>query len=297
MKKLLLLILCFVGMAYVLHNSPDTKERKAVAPQKDTIVIVHRDTVFVEHADTVVLAGAEKGFSAPEENEFPSAVLHSLSRVVKVVATFQAYYLDTGNNLVPLFMTQTESGSGFIFKNNFVGVAGHCVRMKEMVSPDGTRFGYELISLTVRTSEGKLFPATLDSCDVRNDIAILSLGTHVHLDGLQTSAQSLKAYDPLWILGYPNGDNGVLPTRKEYFYDVQNGSTACPNGLMGEMIQEGHEKVMRISGGSATAPGMSGGPVVNENGVVVGLVVEIDYPTGNMSYAVPIEFFQRLVMK
>ncbi len=292
MRNLILLV-CVFGLYYTLHNSPDAPPARG----NDTILIFRKETIFVKSQDSLINTPAAfgKDHSIRNDDEFPDVVIDALKKVVKIETTFQVMYCDTLGNYMPTFLTTLGSGSGFIFNDSLVGTADHNINIKDELNRNGSKLIYVPIRTFVYTPDGRVFPATVDSCDHHNDIAVLSLGEYVHLDGFSLSTQALKAFDPLWIAGYPNGDNGVIPTRKEYFFDIQDKNTACSEGLVGDMIQEGYEKVMRLSGGSVTAPGMSGGPVLNKDGKVVGVIVAIDYPAGNMSYAVPVEFFQRLI--
>ena len=303
-RPILFLALSSLCLFYVLHNSPDTKERNAPAKGKDTVVVL--DTVFMQIPNPVNQRMSEKD-SAPANNskEFsliPDKVASSSERVFKIINCSEfAFQPDTILlQKQGIFQQSGEfrsfAGSGFVINNNLIVTAAHIVNIPECFLPQ--RWGYKTIvktrQLRVYLTDDYFVEATVDTIDAKNDVAILSLGEQARLPSLSLRAGNLKKFEPLWTAGYPDGDNGIAVTPAQIFYAIQNSSTAFSSGQTRDLIDSGHEKVMRLSGGGDH--GISGGPILDQNGNVVGIIVQLN-DRGTTAYGTPAEFIERLLKK
>lgn len=246
----------------------------------------------------------------------PPAVISTSSKVVKISCIFQKYEgmpfsgkLDSTNSgflvkdsllLIPEGEPFPVYGSGFLWNDSLIVTANHVVSLptQESFLIFGCKTLYVLVDVVISLDQenNSAYKVHMFASDPKNDIAILSLGKEAHARGLILNTKSLHKYDPVWTAGYPKGDNGVVISDQKIFYDVQDSAFANGQGIPGHMIADGHQKVMRISGGGGLSFGSSGGPILNEKGEVVGITISLD-DFGNMCYAVPSELVLRLFEK
>lgn len=234
----------------------------------------------------------------------PEPVISASDNVLKIRATFQVetmnmmqYWL--GVTMPPDTQTVSGTGSGFVWKDSLVVTAYHVVHMskEDLRSFKGLKGATsKLKRIIVYGIDGEKMPARILYVDSLNDIAILSLGCIFDLKGLELSAIKLKKFDFVWTVGYPEGNNGVVISPPQIFYFNHSLSDVDTSSSEGFLVKAGHEKIMRISAGQAICHGSSGGPVLDYNGRVLGIIVTGD-EFGNMEYVVPVELIKRLFYK
>jgi S1-C subfamily serine protease len=132
-----------------------------------------------------------------------------------------------------------------------------------LVSPDGIAVtshhvvdGAKEISVTL--ADGKRVPAVINSKSAANDIAILSLNasTPDYLSLAKTKSAQLG--DEIFTMGFPS--RFILGSDPKF----TEGSISALSGLQGDV------SYLQIS--VPIQPGSSGGPVVNHQGHVVGII-------------------------
>lgn len=131
-------------------------------------------------------------------------------------------------------------GSAFIIKNQKALTAAHVVKDAAKV---------ELIN----TETSKAQAVKIIASDEKADLALLET-TLSPSEGLEISEVAPKHGQALYVIGYPLKDTKV----------ITEGIVASPKALM-----NGQAKLLMTA---TVAPGMSGGPVFNHNGQVIGLV-------------------------
>ena len=138
-----------------------------------------------------------------------------------------------------------SQGTGFAITAN-----GHVATAFHVVS------GAKRIQLTF--ADGTTLPATIESSSRANDLAILKAPSKSLKPLPIASSRSVKVGKELFTVGYPV--TGLLGSDAKY----TNGSLSSKSGLGGEA------SLLQIT--VPIQPGNSGGPVVTDQGRVVGIV-------------------------
>jgi S1-C subfamily serine protease len=117
-------------------------------------------------------------------------------------------------------------------------------------------------SITVKTPASKAFDATVAGVDPKNDLAILKiafdapLGEPAHF---RTQSQPARLGETIGVVGYPL--SGILSTEAKATFGQINSVAGANNDYT----------LLQIS--APVQPGNSGGPVLDEYGQVIGIVV------------------------
>lgn len=156
---------------------------------------------------------------------------------------------------------QVSHGSGFFVSPTYIMTANHVVQNRENRT------------VIVLTENNQHAEARVVFVDQGNDIAILEVPPNETAENYSFGTDSTSARD-YYIYGHPlNHENDILTNATFAGYTEVNGA------------------VVVVLNGYA-APGMSGGPVVNEYGNVVGMIIlrgtePLPFPPG-ASYGIPI---------
>lgn len=157
------------------------------------------------------------------------------------------------------------SGSGFfIQEDGKIATAYHVIAMK----PE---------KIVVQTADGRTFNAKISDVKPGSDMATLDLegagNTRFPFLNLAETSTTLKNNDHVYVVGHPKGwaDTYLSP-------GVVSGRSPV-SGLLVEHIDGQNPQRMLLRATSHTEPGNSGGPVVDKDGRVVGLVSYGDVPT------------------
>lgn len=137
-------------------------------------------------------------------------------------------------------------GSGFVIRDNGLMVTNYHVVSKYVQEPDK----YYLEALSV---DNKSIAITVEDIDVINDLALLSFKTSAH-PALKLRDSPLRKGDPIYSMGNP----------------LDLGTAVVPGTYNGYTSQSFYQ---RIHFTGAINPGMSGGPVLDRTGKVVGVNV------------------------
>lgn len=137
-------------------------------------------------------------------------------------------------------------GSGFVVRSNGLMVTNYHVISKYVQEPD--KYYLEALSGNNRTEK-----ITVEDIDVVNDLALLKTGRKGHTY-LKLRHEPLSKGDPIYSMGNP----------------LDLGTAVVPGTYNGYTSQSFYQ---RIHFTGAVNPGMSGGPVLDQSGNVVGVNV------------------------
>jgi serine protease Do len=172
--------------------------------------------------------------------------------------------------------SQASVGSGFIVSADGHVITNYHVISQFAIEPDRYR-------LRFAATDGQQGSLELLDFDVRRDLALLRMvapadgapqATHTAL-GFRPAAQPLSKGDRIYSMGNP--------------HDI---AFAVVEGTYNGVVEHSFDPLIYYSG--SINPGMSGGPVVDDEGRVVGINVSAMFFAQQMSFLVPAEFAQAL---
>jgi serine protease Do len=172
-------------------------------------------------------------------------------------------------------MVQTGGGSGFIVAPN-----GLILTNKHVVSEKKAEY-------TVILSDGRTFPATILSRDPINDVAILK----INADGLPCvklgDANKLQLGQSLIAIG-----NALGIFRNTVSVGIVSGLS---RSITAQAEPDAPPQEMRglIQTDAAINPGNSGGPIVDSDGLVVGVNAAIVSGAQSIGFAIPVNAARR----
>lgn len=204
--------------------------------------------------------------------------------------------------VVKLNVTAAEGrgvGSGFFIDKDHVVTNMHVVsgmQRVEVVGPDG-----------------KHYPARIERLDDINDLAVLKLpeevaSTHGVL-ALDTSV-GLKLKDPLFAVGHPMGvsETKISAGHFDMHGKMSTFITDPKLGFWPQLLQDlqspnagirtdanAIKQSDRLASSTAIKPGNSGGPLINSEGKVVGIVANSNSREGVYALSVPVEKLKTLL--
>lgn len=149
-------------------------------------------------------------------------------------------------------------GSGFVLPGNLVVTNRHVVEDPREVS--------------VNTWDGRSLRAEVTGVAVDTDLAILRLGEAVDLPVADLSEDVVEPGEPVIAVGYPGGGPATVSTGE------------VVSLIEGELLDEPAD-VIRVD--AEIRQGNSGGPLLDEDGSVIGVVFALDITSGD-GLAVPI---------
>lgn len=172
-------------------------------------------------------------------------------------------------------MVQVGGGSGFI-----VHADGVILTNKHVISDPKAEY-------TVITNDGQKFPAKILSRDPINDVAILKIGVGKLSTVKLGDAVSLELGQSVIAIGnalgiFKNTVSLGIVSGLSRSISAQADPTAPPQEMRG-LIQTD----------AAINPGNSGGPLVDLNGLTVGVNAAIVFGAQNIGFAIPINAAER----
>ncbi|MBN1306463.1 MAG: trypsin-like peptidase domain-containing protein [Chitinispirillaceae bacterium] len=181
------------------------------------------------------------------------------------------------------------TGTGFI-----ISEFGHIITNYHVVQPQLSIYNLNIPApvteiTVIRNSGAKdhtVMPAVLLNRDVENDIALLKIDDTSEVPFITfDSREKLFETMPIWVSGYPFGDQ---------FTVIQRGpEITVSKGSVSALRHDDRGCLSQIQIDAPVNPGNSGGPVTDENGVVIG-VVRMIYATG-VNFIVPAHFVDSLI--
>ena len=151
-------------------------------------------------------------------------------------------YLDAKHALA-LVETSAGTGSGFVVASGLLATACHVIR------------GAAAIQIHYETANAQASGRQV-LCDERHDIAFIATAVPDGVTGLHLAANLPAQGDHIWVWGYPLGTQIALEPS------VASGVVSATQTAEGFLALD-----------VSAAPGNSGGPVVDEHGEVVGILV------------------------
>jgi serine protease Do len=171
--------------------------------------------------------------------------------------------------------SQASVGSGFLVSNDGHVVTNYHVISQFALEPDSYRLRYA-------TTDGKGGALELLDFDARRDLALLrAVGDHLKgrgALGFRPQSQPLAKGERIYSMGNP--------------HDV---AFAVVEGNYNGLVERSFDPLIYYAGG--INPGMSGGPVLDEDGLVVGVNVSTMLFAQQVSFLVPGEFAEGLVKR
>ena len=177
----------------------------------------------------------------------------------------------------PLRRTEKETslGSGVVIDSkNHVLTNAHVVRKASRIS--------------VKSSDGNVYPGKLIGWDIRSDIAVLKIDSPTPLPHAKIgTAKDLMIAETVIAIGNPYG----------YSHTVTTGVVSAVNRDIDVGASHGEAEVLYdlIQTDAAINLGNSGGPLINLTGQVVGINTAILDAAEGMGFAIPIDRAMRVV--
>lgn len=150
-------------------------------------------------------------------------------------------------------------GSGFVLPGDLVVTNRHVVA--------------EPREVTVNTWDGRSLRADVSGIAVDSDLAILQLAGDIDLPVAELREEPVEAAEPIIVVGYPGGGPATITTGE------------VVSLVEGELLDEPAD-VIRVD--AEIRQGNSGGPLLDEEGRVIGVVFALDVASGD-GLAVPID--------
>jgi putative serine protease PepD len=165
------------------------------------------------------------------------------------------------------------NGSGVVLTSD-----GFILTNAHVVSVNGSTDG---VSLSVRTSDGGVFPATLVGSDPTNDLAVIKVSPTKPLDPIEfAESEKINVGDQVVAIGAPLGleatvTKGIVSALNRTI-QVASSESEDQNGLEFWSGSSGRPiNLSVIQTDAAINPGNSGGALVNDRGELVGINVAI----------------------
>jgi S1-C subfamily serine protease len=154
---------------------------------------------------------------------------------------------------------QLGLGSGFVLPGNLVVTNRHVVA--------------EPREVTVNTWDGRSLRADVTGIAVDSDLAILQLADDVELPVAEPRVEPVERGEAVIVVGYPGGGPATISTGE------------VVSLIEGELLDEPAD-VIRVD--AEIRQGNSGGPLLDEDGRVIGVVFALDVHSGD-GLVVPID--------
>lgn len=210
-----------------------------------------------------------------------------MSEAVVVSDTPDAVYRKVKPSVVVILIKTDKlveprfAGTGFVINTpeSTIITAAHVVDSTE----PGTKY-------FIRTELNEVVEVTPFLAE-KNDVAILKPKKKIVIPGLELAAQDPAVGTPIWVIGHPSPDFGIV-----YWWVISPGLVnhviEAP-GFVTEPDSQGD--TLGIS--ASLIPGNSGSPVVNAKGEVVGIGVAGFVFIDDLNFAVPVSTIKEELTK
>jgi len=191
---------------------------------------------------------------------FPMSIFSQSNREI-VASTFPSVVLLVmeDNNGQPISL-----GSGFFVKKNLIATNFHVV--------EGASSGYAKIIGKQKKYEIK----GIVGLDKKRDLVILEVNSLKITPLKLGNVENIAIGDEIFAIGNPKGLEGTFS-----------------KGIVSGMRQVGSDSLMQIT--APISPGSSGGPVLDNHGIVVGIAVATFKGGQNLNFAIPVSYLKELL--
>lgn len=211
----------------------------------------------------LVMIGCLFSFAAP--SVFAETNNSNVTDVANSLLQVRLVYDDDGT-IVPI-----QGGTGFLINTNTVLTCAHVVDVDTDVREIlenifGKDFSEDKLSLQVVVSGDVTITATLKKESQENDFAILNLTEAIYDRKVATLADSddVTATQMVYALGFPEA---VAKVQNKNTYTKDD--VTITDGKVSKLVTISNTNM--IQHGATLTDGNSGGPLVNENGAVIGI--------------------------
>jgi S1-C subfamily serine protease len=206
---------------------------------------------------------------AAAATELDQAVLEQIIRSTVFVRANRVYR----GNYFP------STGTGFVIHSEGYILTNHHVvadEIEAMVYGQQQTIKAKIIELNVVFDSGSLaervLPAKLVASDRNRDLALLEVPHYRPESHLEISLPEVKLTERIWIVGFPFGDLLAYQRSSKAEIDATNPEVSINRGLVTSLRRDEHGVIQMIQTDAAVNPGNSGGPMLNQQGEVVGVV-------------------------
>jgi len=157
-------------------------------------------------------------------------------------------------------------GSGFFVRDGEIASNFHVV--------EGAARGYAKLvgQKTKYDIEG------ISAVDAERDLVLLKIAAHGSQSLSLGNSDSVQVGENIYVVGNPQGLEGTFS-----------------QGIVSSIREVGTDKLLQIT--APISPGSSGGPVLNENGEVIGVAVATFSGGQNLNFAIPSSYLNALLTK
>ena len=209
-----------------------------------------------------------KNVSVVEENTLKSSIDKVYDSVVYVGTYYRSDLAGSGTG----FVYKTDDEYGYVLTNHHV-ISGN-------------------YSVKVTNNDGQTVDATVLGSDEFADIAVLRIPVDAVI-GVASIGESslLNIGDTVFVVGSPLGS--------KYMGTVTKGILSGKDRLVNVQVSSGYYVMNVLQTDAAVNPGNSGGPLVNINGEVIGIISMklVEDKIEGMGFAIPIEVANSYVEK
>ncbi len=208
-----------------------------------------------------------------------SAVASSIAPEVLQSAIRATVYVKVDYDFGLELGTLTGVGSGFFIDSGGYLLTNHHVVHDEVEIPlkDGETLTLKAESrkLTIVVESGteqeREIPASLVASNEERDLALLKVD-FLAKDFLRfDKVAPLNLGAPVWAIGFPFG--GLLSADKLEYADAQsNPEISLSSGMVASLRRDNDRKLKLVQTDAALNPGNSGGPLIDKNGLLAGIV-------------------------
>ncbi len=206
-------------------------------------------------------------------------------KVRPMVAAVRGYQAHSPKEVEGKVMIPISQGSGFVIgSEGFILTNGHVIETADRIS--------------VTVADGRQFDATVVQRDERSDLAVLKIDADDLVVAHWGDATKLRVNQWVFACGNPFG-----LANRDGRASVTYGVVSALGREMTDRIAEDarrHYYGNLIETSAAINPGSSGGPLVNVDGEVVGIVTAIQTSSGvneGMGFAIPIDANTRRIIE
>lgn len=185
----------------------------------------------------------------------------------------------------------TTSGSGFfINEKGWIATNYHVIQssLSDYGASYPTRIKQIKIFCNSGTQDFKTYNSTIVSFDKENDLAILAISDTVKFPFVEIDSSKLNELTPVWIFGYPFGDQFTVLQRGPEI-TVNNGSVSA-------LRHDDRNELNRVQVDAVINHGNSGGPVVNDAGKVIGIINSM-MGNSRINFGVPAHYLGKMMKK